>query len=658
MQEMISAVQISPQYIAWLEQAQTLDPANVHLAHDLGLAHYWRALTQSSNRAIEHWERVIANWSLVLDCDDYWRDWCADRAAVYGVPVTGDHIADLKKDLRHSIMDQLAAYDQAHDPSYLRFAFSLESKTIRLLWEADSFPNGSLVAGPLLARQLGADEQVQSFFENRTDAGWDSAAILDYVLSPLQDVQTHPSTAERRSVCHQLRLCFSELGLPAISLEQGYPLQTLELLVALRCPNCESESLDDARHLPVHCHKDCERFARANPSYAGLSDGADLFFRDAMALGVHTCLLVACQHIRDVRINAADIQEYLRRALEFGQALTLVDRLEHEIGLALLAWANSLERDDQRWDEAIELLEVAAEFEDSGQRQGQLAGLLNLRGVRATNEYQEMPSTLGGLRQAAEDFLHAADDLQRACALNPSDTTFRDNLEKVLNALRSFADTARRPDYPLYRRIVDKISQIERRVLAGEVSEAGEGAPVEQLPKPAIMELPILPPDKIYNLDLFDPHGYLIQAVFLDSGWDVLMRTQALSAEQQRTRLRVPALFMALAQSPDGTMGHLLREQGFSPQWLEQQAARYAGARGDTGSDRLRNRTLSQYDFESDMLEILVLAWKIAQYAEKQIGDFHLICGLMLHPSAAHILGHAADQMIATLMSATSLKGL
>ena len=217
-----------------LEKEQLATPSDLILAHDIGLAHYWQAKKSSdSEQAVEHWQKVIANWAVVLENDEYWQEWCGERGQVYGKTITEEHVASAKEKLREKLIGDLAEAAQKNSSDeklHLEATFHLEVKAARLLKQEKGFslssqPNARLYCGPLLTKQLSMQTQVEEFFRLQPSTHHDSLGVI---LAPIQKNEDQPSQ-NTYSASQQLRFCFSQLGLPFIYLGHDNPQRTLDV---------------------------------------------------------------------------------------------------------------------------------------------------------------------------------------------------------------------------------------------------------------------------------------------------------------------------------------------------------------------------------------------------------------------------------------------
>ena len=246
-----------------LHQQQLRDPGNIILAHDIGLAHLWQARKCRGDAAcVANWLQAIANLAIVLANETYWRDWCAERSVTYGRNITDAHITAVRQKVTEWLTAELAsaaAADSSGEAAHLEALFHLESKCIRLLREEhnSSTAFGARIevwCGPLLAHQSGLSGTIRKLFQGMSLSVPGKEESLRIVLTAVHqdDNKAQIEVEGPRS----LFLYFSQLGLPAIYLEQKNPQQALDVLATLRCERCASKAnvsvrLPDAGNLPT-----------------------------------------------------------------------------------------------------------------------------------------------------------------------------------------------------------------------------------------------------------------------------------------------------------------------------------------------------------------------------------------------------------------------
>jgi len=406
---------------------------NLVFAHEVGLAHYWQAKKHRSDaQAATHWHRVIANWTMVLENKAYWQAWSTERGQIYGKDITDEHIASVKEKLRETLGGELAEAAQrlttATWDSHLEAAFYLETEAIRLLQKSGGLPlpvGGLVCCGPLQARHWSMESQIAVFFQQRPAFAGKPCDSLEVVLAVIPGEARQPA-ATPRFPGWQLQLCFSQLGIAWIYLERQQPLHTLSVLADIQCPACrpalDPQAAPVVEHGPLRCRDDCKDFDRLNPAYSAVAGGRDRHYQHAVELTVCAHLALAYQAFTR---NPADIEDslrHLRAALVDSERIGIHTALSEALAGRLLIWGDGLGKAG-RCEEGIDLLEGMSGLfkENDGGWQGQMANLLNMRGVQ---------------RAKGEQWAEAAADLRRACQLNAYVQLYRDNLS---NALQGYA---------------------------------------------------------------------------------------------------------------------------------------------------------------------------------------------------------------------------
>jgi ATP-dependent Clp protease ATP-binding subunit ClpA len=148
---------------------------------------------------------------------------------------------------------------------------------------------------------------------------------------------------------------------------------------------------------------------------------------------------------------------------------------------------------------------------------------------------------------------------------------------------------------------------------------------------------------------LFDRHGRLQLTAFETSGQATLSQAKSEAATAGIDLIDVFVLLLALLQSPGNELSRLLKLQGVTPESLQDRIQAVVVA-NSTASHRLQEvAILSQFDFWSSAIEVLNMAWEVAQYDQGQIGETHLVYGLLLSPGVSRLLAQAGldvNQMV------------
>lgn len=577
-----------------LVERQLLDPGNPVLAHDIGLFHYWRAKKENNpGKAAAHWEKVIGNWAMLLESETYWKDWCAERQKVYGKTITNDHIASARKQLEDHIILRLAENTKnLPDPAanHLECEFFIETKALRLVKQRSGFNLPArqlqrLVCGPLLARQTEIFSQQDNPFPTYYQTLTDKRRLLQDILAPLKLDNQQDVASKYADMDRQLRLCFSQLGVPYIYLERGEPQRALE---ALAEPDRSS---------------DLETFPLLNPAYNFGPGGKPLFKQHASEITIGARFALAQQIAAEDPADIPALVNHIREALEMSSGIDIREDLAEKAAQLMLGWADQLSR-QERWDEAIELTRSAGKFEKGEQWKGKLAGLLNARGVQKAEKKQWQASI---------------DDLEQAHQLNPAVPLFRENL---INALTSFSNSTY--DKELRQKIKNRIAELQKNP---------EKKQEKETPVIKIREL-LFSPRELYNTNLFDSKGVLIWNAFADSGKAVISSALEEAAVRKNILIDIPVIATALPRCKNSETLRLLKLQGVDPEIL----CFHTG--GDNGKDpgfQPLNYTsaLTQFNLARETLCVLQLAWENAQSHQVTIGETHILYGMLHNPGAA-----------------------
>ncbi len=394
-------VETRSQVIAALEQRQVSDPASLITAHSLGLIYYWSALHAVGDQRVAWFQAMIPNWAMVLESDEYWKQWCAERGQVYGEPIAGAIIEKARASIKEKL--QRCLVEASPD---LENAFYLEGKAIRLLKQAKAgFRAEEIQSGPLMIKRLGLD-----------------AAVSEFFCSLLFVAQASPDQ-------RQLMQCFSQLAYPAIYIERGQPQRALEALAQFKCDHCAGylahQNISENSLSPHTCAEDCPQFASFNPAYAQLPDRGKVLWQHAVELTAEAGLRLGEQRLLAAPPDALGAVQHWQNALAVASATGDSERLGDTIADILLSRAAALGQKDQL-DNAILLLETTQAFDKAQRFIGKRAELLTDRGIQAGNAGQWEKSVA---------------DLRQALDLNPHLPRARQNFIVVLqNAAVSYRE--------------------------------------------------------------------------------------------------------------------------------------------------------------------------------------------------------------------------
>jgi len=472
--------------------------------------------------------------------------------------------------------------------------------------------------GPLMADQLGDRKAVDDFFRNHPLPSPAQVEILSAIELPLQ------KSSEVDLHLRQLYLCFSALGSAAVLMGRWQSQRAWEALDWERCPDCvppEGYSVE----LPPLCTSTCEHFVAHNPAYAALPHGTELHFQHAVELRASIQLAFAHEAAHRHPVNSQIVSEYLSQTVALAEIFHLGDVLRARLGEYLRGWAAERKNDPEQWDDAVALLEITEGFTTGEDWKGDLAALLNVRGVAAANDHTDWP--------------RAAADLRRACRLNPYVPVIRDNLLKVLQNWWSAATDAR--EYARASQLLEEIQHLEQPSPEGETPS--QPLPAEKAAEAGPTVRSRLPPNEIYHESLFDEFGDLKITALRDSGVGVLELARQAAASLHKQNIQLPALVMALTQYRRSVLKRLLEAQNIVPERVFAIAEEMATALGSDGDNGLAERTvLNQDDFQNATRYVLGLAWDIAQYdTPPTIGDVHLFAALLMRAAVVGLLQKA-----------------
>ncbi len=604
-----------------IQEQQLTDPANLILAHDTGLAHYWQAKKAENNeQAVAHWQKVIANWAMVLESDAYWQKWGAERGEIYGKSVEEEHINSARQALIERILLELAEIaqtDEAVADFHLEAAFRLERKAIRLLKRTKGLAIGLAITseererldcGPMLARQLSLLPQVEDFFQHYPESGPDS---LQIILAYIQKDEKQSAETDR-AIVRKLRICFSQLGIAFIYLEREEPHRMLGLLAGLECPACESATVPSINKpaiiskLPTLCQDNCHYFKQLNPAYNFVS-GRRLFYCHAAEIMAGAYLSLAYQSLISKPFDITKLLGFIQDALDISQVLGIHEALKTAIADIMLGWAGGLER-NKSFDEAVLLVEAVRDFEKGDRWKVKLGSILNMRGVKRADE---------------KHWEESVADLRRACELNPHAPLFRQNLE---NALHAYADEAYKAGNDSLAR--DLLNEAETQL--EKPGPVPVQFPDEKTEAEPVAELVLTEAERV-NPALFDQQGLLKLEVFDISGQAILDKAKQEAEAMGEMFLKPPALVLALAQFEGGETIRLLGLQGIAPDLIRNHV--HASDSTYNGKQFKSTTVLSQFNLWFSVLRIFDLAWEIAQYDQNMIGEPHILYGLLVSRS-------------------------
>ena len=422
---------------------QRADPSDLTLAHDIGLFHYWwaKALEQEEafDVADEAWRQVIANWSMVLEDDVFWQDWCGRKSKVYGVDIPQDDIQAVRGQLKERLQASLTDYssrcnrgsrnDRTLEGAPLDLVFELETRAIQALKHTGGFPapddeGQKVVCGPLMLRRLGLSSAFSQFIASLRPVDSEVSDMFTRLLQLLtEDLDESLFDTKARK---KLMQYFSQLGIPSVYLDRSQPQQALVVL-GTRCrrwADLADESTGGsgmrAKRLPFVCHERCPQFDKCNPAYAAIDNGDQVLFEHATGLAIEARMRMAELFIaaEQMKIQRAFVE--WQEAVSLAEALGKAEETHSAIMEMIIGRAIALGKGN-RLDEAIGLLDATANLYQDDRLRGKLAELLTNRGVKAGNQ---------------ERWEDAVESLRRAHQLNTHVPRTRDNF---VVALRGYA---------------------------------------------------------------------------------------------------------------------------------------------------------------------------------------------------------------------------
>lgn len=441
-----------------LEQQQRALPFDSSVAHTLGLMCYWEALQADSElRRTDLFRAVIGNWALVLDDDEYWKQWSAERSAVYQAVVDDKAIQSARQSLRDQLQRMFAEASLE-----LEDAFRLETKAVRLLLQASKghpIKERAPILGPLMAQRLELQQKAGEFVSGLRAPEGEWAEMLGILQQLAEGSEpARGSAAFDARAKRQLMSCFSQLAYPALYLDLKRPRQALDILTQGKCTECGGfrPSASKANHLQFSriCADDCLRFADHNPAYALLPNRAATLWQHAVELAVAAHLLLAEQCLAaahlDIQATVGHWQDALAMAAVGGDSRHLHGNMTD----MSIARAAALEQNGRR-DDAILLIEATLTINGDTRLKGRLAQLLTNRGVEEGNLPQ---------------WDKAVTDLRRAIDLNPHMHRTRDNF---VIALRGYAsERYQAGDRATASALLREAIRVLRTALAGDPANA------------------------------------------------------------------------------------------------------------------------------------------------------------------------------------------
>lgn len=410
---------------AKLQVMQRADPANLHLAHDIGLFHYWgaKALTQQGRlrEAEEAWLAVISNWAMVIGDDRFLSIWCRGRARVYQTSITPDEVEGLRLQLREKLQSDLtefmdhcerAGHPLAHEQFYL--LLDLEIAAYQSLKRLGGFPipaardgTNKLSCGPLMLRRL----QLTSAFSDFTKPPEEGASnTLDDWLDLLKNRASGSLEQETRSrLMGKVLLYFSQLGIAAVCLDRERPelaLALIESLIPQLGKPLEAQRAPQSAQpepLALAIDERSPQFKEKNPSYAQDPHPGKTFLAHATQVAITAHMEVAKLSITLDPMKLSKALASWQNALALAKETHQEEQTHADIQEIILRRATTLDNTGRAAD-ALALLNATIAMYPQGSLAKKLAELLTDAGVKAGND---------------ERWEEAVQHLRRAYALDP-----------------------------------------------------------------------------------------------------------------------------------------------------------------------------------------------------------------------------------------------
>jgi tetratricopeptide (TPR) repeat protein len=396
---------------ASLQDRQKADPANLILAHTIGLFHYWwaKALEREGQLLIarEVWLTVIANWACVLAEDMFLYTWCKNRSEIYRVEITRSDVETLRDQLKEKLQEELTDYSELckqagqalAEPLYL--VFELEMTAFKAMKKMGGFPipgatGQKMICGPLMLRRLGLTSAFGDFLLSRQ-----KASVPD-VLADLQVIiKGTRSAALNDDINTRLMQYFSQLGIAALCLQSSYPdraLSSLEAIYPFLNPSLSTTLDVRTAQVPLVLDPRSPQFKERNPGYAKTESPGKLMFSHAVQLAVGAYLR---QAEMSISADTADVSKAVaswQSAMALARKIGREEQTKIEVQEMILGRVIALDR-SANWDETITLLDATIETYGNDTLHRKLVISLTNRGTRSGNIEQWEPS-VGDLRRA------------------------------------------------------------------------------------------------------------------------------------------------------------------------------------------------------------------------------------------------------------------
>ena len=391
--------------VLMLEQMQRLDASDAAVAHALLLIGLRDALWSAPEDAANVWAMVIRNSALLLRSRGYWEEWRQRSARVYATGIKSSAILATQERLERRLLELLPITSSAG------LDLRAEMQAAEAMEQLGGLPDPDVmgtfvVCGPKMLRRLGYEEHFADFVrlmndrnEQTVDAGKGQASLLSYLGQ--EQNRTVPAWDEPDGLL-KLRRCFSSLKYAQAFLEHGLPVNAIDALERIACPQCSARAYSMGA-APGVCRADCGDFARRNPAYASLKSCEKRIREDATLLAAEAHLALADAQILASIPDWPRLARCLESALRLASMAGWAEKLQQILVDRALARAATLNK-QQRVDQAIPLLDCFLSVLDttiSGEISGELARLLNSRGMESASRPEpDWPAAIADFRRS------------------------------------------------------------------------------------------------------------------------------------------------------------------------------------------------------------------------------------------------------------------
>jgi len=320
-----------------LAEAQRQTPWDPHLARNLAVLAFVRALRAAPEVDVEAWRDCFAQVAVVLENPRWLHGWILERLAVYGIRGNERELGDVvKEELRRFLHDQLshllAAAQQRGDADAaaavrgLQAAFARERRAAEAMLTAGGFrgpDDRSIGLGPLLAERTGQLDALRTYFAKQ--AAGSEELLTDRLRELLGSIGVSDADAEAEMAAGrrpdaELRRWFSELGEAASYAAAGDSRQARD--VALRVY---------ARWSPPD-RPDAAEMERANPSYAAMPGGVERLRRDAASMVCEMNVEIFSRLLAGKDFDPQAVGQEIERVLKEGRALGYEGPVQRRLG--------------------------------------------------------------------------------------------------------------------------------------------------------------------------------------------------------------------------------------------------------------------------------------------------------------------------------------